>query len=135
MARGLITLWPTSVLEIWETAGLPETLSAPLTGAGDAYVFWLPSRSRIESVTLVLNAVGNAVVDFEASPFSPLALVSITGGNPPTITGSNVYQNSMLEGWTREFEGNTVLVARALSLTGATRIWANVQLLVFPELP
>jgi hypothetical protein len=90
----------------------------------------IPFDCKINRATLVADQTTNMVVDVWRAPyaaFPPTAANSITGGNPPTITGALDYQDSALAGWDTAINAGDILRYNVVSVSAAQRVTLSLK--------
>lgn len=99
-------------------------------GGGVAGDLEIPFNCVINRATLLANQAGNIVVDVWKAPlsaFPPTAANSITGGNPPTLTGANEYQDSVLTGWTTQINAGDILRFNSSGILAIQRVTLSLK--------
>ena len=97
--------------------------AAPSTGVkGYAYI---PYACTINSVTMLADQSGSAVVDIWAAAyasFPPTIANTITASDLPTLSSAQNSQDTTLTGWTTSISSGTVLAFNVNSASTLTRI-------------
>lgn len=90
----------------------------------------VPFNCTINRASLMADQFTNFVMDVWNAPFAsfpPTAANSITGGNPPTITGGLDYQDSVLAGWTTALSAGSTLRFNIVSPGSAQRVTLSLK--------
>jgi hypothetical protein len=85
----------------------------------------IPFDCEIESVTLLADQTGSIVIDIwkdTYANFPPTADDSICGGNKPTLSNAQKYQDSTLNGWTKTINAGDILAFNVDSASTITRL-------------
>lgn len=97
----------------------------------------VPFGATISSVVMYADAAGTISVDiwkcttaeFDAGVTHPVAADTITGGVPPALAGSALYENSALAGWTTSLDtGDVLAYSVGPGVVGITRITVVINL-------
>jgi hypothetical protein len=90
----------------------------------------IPFKCEIERVTLLADQVGSVVIDIwkdTYANFPPTADDSICGGNKPTISNAQKYQDSTLNGWTKTINAGDILAFNVDSVATITRLTISLK--------
>lgn len=101
-----------------------SALVAPLIRA-----FEIPFALTINSVTLLADQTGAAVVDIGVVPYASYTGVfagSITASDMPTLATTAKYQDTTLIGWTLAIPANSALIFKLVSVSTIT--WLSTTL-------
>jgi hypothetical protein len=85
----------------------------------------IPFDCEIQRVTLLADQVGSIVIDIwkdTYANFPPTSADSICGGNKPTISSAQKYQDSTLTGWTKTINAGDILAFNVDSVSTITRL-------------
>jgi hypothetical protein len=85
----------------------------------------IPFNCEIQRVTLLADQVGSIVIDIWKNTydnFPPTADDSICGGNKPTISNAQKYQDSTLNGWTKTINAGDILAFNVDLASTITRL-------------
>jgi hypothetical protein len=85
----------------------------------------IPFDCEIERVTLLADQTGSIVIDIwkdTYANFPPTSADSICGGNKPTISNAQKYQDSTLTGWTKTINAGDILAFNVDSAATITRV-------------
>jgi len=84
----------------------------------------VPFPCTVQQVLLLADQVGSIKVDIWRDTydnFPPTNGDSICGGNEPEIAGGRKYRDSVLAGWTKNFDKGDILAFNVDSCTSITR--------------
>lgn len=106
--------------------------SVPATGVRGQLS--IPFACTIQSVTLLADQPGNAVVDIWKVPYSaynlpsaPTVANSICAADLPTLSGASHSQDAGLAGWTTAINANDTLVYNLQSVATITRLTITLK--------
>lgn len=109
----------------------PVSLQATLDSGGVGFGLGLklqlevPSAMTLSRWTLLADVAGTMTVDVWRAPFASLPLSagnSITGGDPPALTGGISAQGNDLSGWQRELSAGDILGFDIIAAALVTRV-------------
>lgn len=91
----------------------------------------VPISGTITKVRLLADQAGSAVVDIWLDSFAnfpPTNADSITGGNEPTLSAADKYEDSTLTGWTTTVTAGDVLGFNVDSASTITRLTVELEI-------